>query len=297
MSKVLAIARYEFLMQWRRRGVIVLFGFLLLSVIGLSLLTGAPSVAMMNDGVLQRLERANGESFAITLDPATGEEMSAPLDPRSVSSFADWMTNVEWWRVVNTIYVLTALGIGIQPLLIGLLPIFADVLPNDHVYRVAETVRALPVRTPAYLLGKVLGVWGGILVGSLVVAVLFGLYSLTRPYDGLTYALMWLAYVVPAGLLGAAISVLLGAFFKRRRTAILISVAAIPVVVLICASLLLTMYLPIFDRTVAQPPPPFLNAMATLAAGSLWQVVQFFAIPLLLFFFAWVWRDARDFAA
>ncbi len=130
---------------------------------------------------------------------------------------AEWTTDVMMtgWPVV---LVLSILAIP---------PIVADAIPKDRQIGLRELIDSLPLSPGWYLTGKILGVWAGVLVGLMGVAVLYGLggWLFYGPYDIGIYLLLWLVGIVPLVLFTSGMSALLAVGQPNRRRATFVGMA------------------------------------------------------------------------
>ena len=120
--------------------------------------------------------------------------------------------------------ILSVTPVALLLMLLALPPIVAEAVARDQQFGVAELRDTLPVSAGLYLMGKVLGVWGGITLMAALVAVLSGLFGWAR-LGGLhlgPYVRVWLTAILPAGLFASGLSVLLAAGQPTRRRATLL---------------------------------------------------------------------------
>ncbi|MEP7357879.1 MAG: hypothetical protein ABI847_11600 [Anaerolineales bacterium] len=108
------------------------------------------------------------------------------------------------------------------------LPILAsETLPLDRQNGVRELLESLPVSPAVLLLGRLLGLWAGVLGCLAVVALADGLLGRWwhGPLDLGRYAALWLGSLAPAALLLSAAGMLLAAPLPGRRGAALLGIA------------------------------------------------------------------------
>lgn len=108
-----------------------------------------------------------------------------------------------------------------------LLPIIVSgTIPKDEQWGVRELFDTLPMSPGVYLAGKVLGLWAGVLVGLLVLAVVVGvLYrAIVGSFDLLLYIEMWLLVGVSLVVLNGTLGVLVPAGQPNRRRAVVLMV-------------------------------------------------------------------------
>lgn len=184
MNQLGGMIRYEILMQWRRRGVLVMMIVLMVLLGGITLLT------------------ANNGSMEIQLRSAL-----QPMDDE---------IRVNTALAVNLL-LLTLMAFGVT------VPIMTtETVPVDHEYRMTDLLNSLPLTRTAYLLGKLLGVWAILLLVLVVCAFIGALltWALLGSYDVVGYLLLWLLSVVPVTLFTSALGTLLGSTQPSRRRGI-----------------------------------------------------------------------------
>lgn len=194
LPQVQAIVFYETRMLWRRR---VLPTLMLLCV----LLLTTSSYALV-----QQMR-----------DMTVSEERTAELTRMGVDAAMSLLfgnTTLVMFSLMSTLLVFF---IVIPPLAL------AEAIPYDSQYRLRDLLDSLPLGQGTYLLGKVGGTWGGLLLGFFFVSALTGglLRWLIGPYALGGYALMWLV-LLPLALFASACTVLLSAGQPSRRRAIFV---------------------------------------------------------------------------
>lgn len=214
--QILTIARYEMLMAYRRR-TLVIIGLLLL--LGLIVFT---KISLDANQAFNTIARAEGS--VITTVDETGREV---LLPQTLPSWLEGI-NLDVW--MGGAIILTSLTINMIVVSITLVMFVSEVIPLDGLYRVRELIHALPLGRGSYLMGKLLGVWFGLLavigVGIVVSAVWF---RVNFTYDVRYFLLLWVVAVIPVVLVCGALAVLFTSWLTSRRIAVLISLLALPV--------------------------------------------------------------------
>jgi ABC-type transport system involved in multi-copper enzyme maturation permease subunit len=186
MSQLSGMIRYEMLMQWRRRGVLVLMLVLLVMLVGLTLLISG------NGAMKSQIESA--------LQPMNDE------------------TRVNTVLAIN-LTLLTVLAFAVTvPLMTS------ETVPIDHQYRVTDLLNSLPLTRTTYLLGKLLSVWSILGIGLAICFVISSLvtWMLIGSYDLISYLLSWLISVVPITLFTSALGTLLASTQPSRRRGIML---------------------------------------------------------------------------
>jgi ABC-type transport system involved in multi-copper enzyme maturation permease subunit len=111
------------------------------------------------------------------------------------------------------------------PLALGVLPVVAaPAVAADRQWRVSELLRSLPLRGGAYLLGKVLGTAGVVLLSSLAMLALHLCLhlALIGMFDGSLYLHLAVVGALPLLVWATAMGVLLACMAKTRRAAVFV---------------------------------------------------------------------------
>jgi len=100
----------------------------------------------------------------------------------------------------------------------------AETISADRQTGVRHLLRSLPLSPAAYLAGKLMGVWFGILSGLTAAALLFGLsgWLAYGPYDLGAYVGLWAIGVAPMALYLSGMCTLLAAGQATRGRAVLV---------------------------------------------------------------------------
>jgi ABC-type transport system involved in multi-copper enzyme maturation permease subunit len=187
MTQLNGMIRYEILMHWRRRGILMMMILLLVMLVGITLI-------ISNNGVMRnQIQRA-----------------LQPLDDEAR---------------VNTILSINLLLLTMMGFSITVPLMTAETVPVDHQYQVSDLLNSLPLTRTTYLLGKLLGIWSilgmGLGICFLISALLT--WALIGKYDVMSYLLLWLIAVVPITLFTSALGTLLGSTQPSRRAIILLA--------------------------------------------------------------------------
>lgn len=191
LAQLGGMIRYEFLMGWRRKTMLVLL-FPLLLIAGLFVLTGG----VQADGL-----RAN-----MALGGSTPAEIEQTI----------------------TLSLMGGTWIAFALVLIYLAPFgAADSIPNDRLFGVRELLDSLPLSSRVYLAGKLLGMWAGLLVALVFYGVITVIVCRIAigSYDILAYLGMWLFIGATVGLVHSGLMLLLAAGQSTRRGAVIVGVA------------------------------------------------------------------------
>jgi ABC-type transport system involved in multi-copper enzyme maturation permease subunit len=192
LSQLGGIVRYEILLQWRQRMVVVV----MLSAIAL------PVIMYVLFG------QSNADEIQRTWITAGGISTEAAL--KVTTRYATLYSSM-------SLYMITLL----------ILPIVsADVIAKDRQHGVREVLDSLPLTTGTYLAGKVLS-WGmSVLIGLVIAMSITGaaLWLLIGPYHVTAFAAAWLAIGWGIGVVTSTLTLLLAAGQPTRRRAIGVAV-------------------------------------------------------------------------
>lgn len=199
-AQLLGLMRYEMLMQWRRGALRVILVMFIL----------APLLAAL-------------------LVLASMQQMD--------------MSATQWSEFYNPEFRFTAMAIFIvlplAPLIFIALPVLvADSIPIDRQLGTRDLFDVLPLERRVYLLGKVLGVWGGLLLtfGLAIVVLGIAFRLMHGPFSLGVWVLLWVVGIAPMALITSGISMLFSAGYPRRRPAVMTAFALIPIFVHLFAS-------------------------------------------------------------
>lgn len=127
--------------------------------------------------------------------------------------------------------ILSIISFSFAPLYTVLLllvpPVVADIIPKDRQLGVSELFASVPLSQPAYLLGKLLGMWLSLLYGmglNLLITLIIWRIVLGAIAIGPMLE-VWFFAAGSVLLLNGGLAVLLAAPFRQRRLAILIGVS------------------------------------------------------------------------
>lgn len=192
--QIMAMARYEVLMQWRR-------GSLRIITAGLIVL---PLLYMV----------AFREAF---------------LTANAVNQVpADVIYHLNTSMMVMCTLPLLATILVAIPIML------TEVIPFDRQYNVQDTLWALPLPYRTYLLGKIAGTWLGLTLALLLACTVIGLagFALIGSFDVSVWLSLWMGGVLLFTLFAAGLSVLLAAGLPNRRRAILVGLLLVGAVVM-----------------------------------------------------------------
>lgn len=241
LAQLGGIIRYEALMQFRRRALIVLGVFFLVGMVGLTDLGTATGRVLSN---LINV-RYDGDTLVTTyFNYETGETTEQTLTPEQAAALPAWFVNEHIPTIAVTWSVLTILAPAAMILFIAIPPLLAETIPLDRQYRVRELLDTLPLSRAVYLAGKVFSVCVGMLLMLIVVGLIFAAYTWFRfgTFDVWIYIRYWLLLIIPFSWIIAGFSVIAAAIARTRRIGVLIGLALIPLSIVITANLIRVSY-------------------------------------------------------
>lgn len=262
MTQLSGIIRYELLMYWRRRSLPVLIGFAIVALIGFTLLAGN-SFGTTTPTVRVERDRTDPSVLLVTQRNADGTFTTHRLERDESTTIPEWLIGVDLLALTISLQVIVIVAFATQALLVALLPLLSEVIPLDKQYKVRPLLDALPLGRTTYLGGKLLGAWIGILIGLVIVAVVFGIYSYVRygAFNPAIYAQVWIFVVIPSALIVSGWAILINAFMGSRRGAVLLGLALIPLVIAIYLNIVATIY-----QSVLRMPQQATNGHANYQA-------------------------------
>lgn len=239
-----AMVKYELLMHWRRRSLLLTIIFLFIGVVGFTLLSTKDPLAVEGMTILY-VDDTVSPALITTLD-ATGQAVTFPADAALLESIPSALRNVDLQRVNASIKIVMMLTVCMVLLVIMLLLMNAETIPLDKQYHVRELLNTLPLGHVTYLGGKVLGVWVGLVAGLLVCMVVYIPVAWSRfgAFDLTTYFGLWGLLLIPCAVFASGLSVLGAAGASTRRAAVLVGIALIPIGLFVFAQVLYTTFIP-----------------------------------------------------
>lgn len=186
LAQLAGMIRYEFLMQWRRKTMIVVLAPLLLMFVFFALLSAEQVRSQAQNAITSGLSATEVQrALTLTLIPAV-------------------------WAVLHIMIIL------VTPIAVS------DTIPKDRQLGMRELLDTVPLSSGVYVAGKLLSMWLVLLAGLGGVAVLTGLLWLVvfGSYDVATYAAVWAFLAAPLALANPGIAMLLAAGQPNRRRAV-----------------------------------------------------------------------------
>lgn len=180
------------------------------------------------------------------------------------------------------------------PMVLLAVPILAaDAIPSDRQLNTRDLIESLPLTRPTYLFGKLLGVWGGLVISMALGGILgaMAIWGLTAPFNVEIWLAMWFVGLLFLALVNTAISVLLAAGRANRRQAVALGFAASPLFLAgFSRSSLFVFYTSVFRGLTD-------TARLTMPVLSLQDVAVGIAAVALAFLIAWGTLNSQNYRA
>jgi hypothetical protein len=191
LSQLLGITRYEFLLHWRRRALVIVF----LSALAIPVVGGITARRDMNE---------------ISGSWVQTGQYSTEDAARVMTTSLTLLT----WAPMFLVFLIV-------------LPIAAaDSIPRDRQLVVYELLNTTPISLSIYLIGKMLGLWLSLFAG--ILAGLFGIgvfwWFILGPFEIPTLIEIGLIAAVPLAFIQSGIALLVAAGQSTGRRAILMGV-------------------------------------------------------------------------
>jgi hypothetical protein len=202
MRQIGAIVRYELLMAWRRRSLPILWILLLVGVV----------------------------AFALIVESSRGAQ---PFMDQVIGANAPaWAQGINVVEAANTISLINILIAGMIFYSVGVTLMMGEIIPLDRQFKVRELLDTLPLSRTVYLGGKLFSAWAGLLLGIIIVGAISALAIrlILGVYDMRVFLALWVAMLLPSSFLASALSLLASSPFSSRRTAVIVGLVIIPVV-------------------------------------------------------------------
>ncbi len=181
------MVRYEFIRNWRRKGLPMMMIIWLVAVVwGTTLFTGPdffqPGAELLEGSALVR---------------KVGITLNILIASGGISS-------------IFAIFTLSILA--------------AEIMPIDRQLGVMEWFDTLPLGPAHYLAGKILGLWAAVFSGVLAIAILSGIahYVLIGPFDLTAFTRLWLGSLMLISLYISGLSALVTSWLQSRRWAVFV---------------------------------------------------------------------------
>lgn len=274
MNQLGAMVRYEFLMAWRRRSLVILWVLLLVGILSFALL--------MRD-VNERTPVYDEVSSVLT--GADAPEWAQGIDPLVAS---------------HTITLGNLMIAGMIFYTVGVVLLMAEVIPLDRQFKVRELLDALPLSRATYLAGKIVSMWAGLLVGALLIGLIAAplVWLILGAYDLRVFAALWIALLVPQSFVASALTMLAASFVGSRRAAVMVGLVAMPFVLVLSFTTVISfagvgaLIEPIYAVSILLQPGAETNAVIVERIGD--ALVAFVGITATAWLGVWAWGRVRE---
>lgn len=249
LAQLGAMVKYELLMQWRRRSLIVTVLFLFTGLTVFSLTTMKEPLGGDGGDILYVDDTVSPATVTMRLY-STGEVTSVPADEAVLAVIPNWLRNIDLEQANATLKIAVMLTLVTQLLIILLLLMSTETIPLDRHYRVRELLNTLPLSRTTYLIGKLLPLWLGLGAGLLLCMVLYVPVAQSRfgAFDIPAYLRLWGVMLFPAASFASGLAVIAASGVGTRRASVLVGLALIPAGVFVFALVIVAVFMPIVGR-------------------------------------------------
>jgi hypothetical protein len=240
--------RYELLMAWRRRSLLVSTLFLM-GGLALFAITFNTSGLQVGETQMIYLDDTVTPPMVTLQNMATGETTTVPADQNTLEAVPTWLRNVDIQQASATFQVATILTILAQLLIILLLLMSAETFPLDKVYQVRELLDTAPLGKATYIIGKLGGLWAGLLLGLIASMLIFIPISQWRfgDIDLSVYLRTWFVLLILVSIFASGLGALAASGMGSRRGAVLVGLALMPVGVFVFALIVGAFFVPLLN--------------------------------------------------
>lgn len=183
------IARTEYRMQWRQRGMIVItLAILLVFVVSVIL-------------VVSDVRELRGHSVENTT---------------FYQASTDAVTSLTFILIVTQVSLLLPF-------------VLVNLIPKDRQVGVVDILQSTPLNSPTYLTGKLLGGWLTVFSGLVPCALIMGIlwYVAVSPYRLSAYLETWVVGILPLAFINVGLVILLAFRMPDSRMAVLVAIIVI----------------------------------------------------------------------
>jgi hypothetical protein len=244
------MVKYELLMQWRRRSLLMIVLFLFFGLTIFTLMSWKEPLGANGGDVLYVNDTVTPATVTMRMY-ATGAVETHPADDAVLANIPNWLRNIDLEQANVTLKIATMLTLVTQLLIIMLLLMCAETIPLDKHYRVRELLNTLPVGRAAYLSGKLLAVWLGVLLGIVLCSILYIPIAQSRfgTFDLSVYLRLWLVMLLPAAIFASGLSILGASWVATRRASVLVGLVLIPIGIFVFALVIYAVFAPIIGTS------------------------------------------------
>lgn len=297
LHQLRAMIQYEALLQFRRRGALAVILFSLVALILLTLLNSGVGVPGLDNETLIRLDYSDDTGLTVTTQAADGTLTTRPAPDDIAEVIPRWMAGADYLERTRTFTIILMTAVGLQVILIALLPVMAESIPIDKHFRMRELLASLPIPEWIYLAGKVIGAWLILFTGWLIIMFMFGIFYHLRvgSIDGITFVRIWLVLNLPAGLIMSGLTILAASAIATRRKSVLVGLALIPIALWMCVGVYLQLF-EVFDpaRMAELMHLPYQELIDRMSANALTTVLSFTPLLFGASALSWLWARTRS---
>ncbi len=226
LSQIGGMIRYEALMQFRRRTLMIIAIFFAVGMIVVNDSMLRNSLGMLVDVAI------DGEQLTQTVRYPDGRTETRQTPLTADMPFNRWLADADVAMISNSYALLMGFLPGMIVLTMVCLGLLTETIPLDYRHKVDELLHAAPLSKAVFLAGKVLSVWAGLAIFLTLAAVVITLTAMGYgAVDVGLIARFWFGVALPIAFVASGIAVLLGGLAKTRRTALFIGIAPMPVIV------------------------------------------------------------------
>jgi ABC-type transport system involved in multi-copper enzyme maturation permease subunit len=192
LRQIIAIVRYEMLIQWRRGNLKMILVLIIVAPLLLVVLGTTPD-SLMHQALM------------------SSSDAMLPIIATDVAVFTT---------------------VALLPLLLFGLPLYvSETIPYDRQYGIRDLLDTLPLGHGVYLTGKIAAVWFGVMIAILISALVSGIIS-TLAFGAIgvqVWIALWAGGLLVLSLLTSGVSILSASGQANRRRALLVGFLSLPV--------------------------------------------------------------------
>lgn len=283
LAQLRGMIKYELLMAWRRRSLLVTILFLFVGLAVFTMTMQKEPLGAEGGEVLYVDDTVTPATVTMRL-AATGEVTTTPADDAVLTNIPNWLRNIDLQQANATLKMATLLTLVTQLLIIMLLLMSAETIPLDKHYRVNELLHTLPVGRATYLGGKLLAVWVGLLAGMVMCALLYIPIAQGRfgAFDMSAYLRLWGVMLLPAAVFASGLSILAAAGMATRRASVLIGLALMPAGIFVFVFVILAVFTPLVGTANAAYTSLSYDGLINSMFGNIGQTMLIANLAMLL---------------
>lgn len=275
--------RYEALMQFRRRMLILIAAFFTTGMI----ILGSGMITTPSNGDILDVEIDGNQITTIYRQP-NGELLYSHHMLPNDTEFPRWLADADIPMIHDTWHLLLTYMPGLILLAVAIPPLLTEIIPLDARFKMTELIWTKPLSKAAFLAGKVLSVWFGFAGVMAVAALILFVFARTqfRTLDAWLYIRYWIVLILPLTFVVSGYSVLLGGLTRSRRASLFIGLAVLPLALwTFMGSAAMTSMM---NFLYPMPGTPAYESYEATAAGMLMSVLTGLMPYVLLLIAIWV---------